>query len=332
MRVSTATPERSALISRPVDFWFLGGLSMLVFGLFFALRKFHVPVTPQAEFWIFWAPYFRACIEYPHLFASYKMAYAPERGLLRSHPWHLVAAPLLFAAIAVWALPLAAHLVLLGFGWHRMRQVWGCMLIYAKYDKLELDGRQRRATHAFLLGTWVVGYFMMMRTEDRFNFFGVEVHSLIIPDLVMHVTALALAVAWAYFLFEMFFKTIYVHRRLPGLNFMMPLVAMMFWWVAFSVEPAFFFYLAPAFHALQYMNVAWAADESSWLRRLRTFTLFIALGLLLERLPHWFPALPGSVSFIAVAYAVLSLHHYVLDSIVWKSTGVAWKRLVPTSR
>ncbi len=108
---------------------------------------------------------------------------------------------------------------------------------------------------------------------------------------------------------------------------MIPITALVFWWAALSLEPAFFFYLAPAFHALQYMNFVWAVDQGTWLRRGLMFVSLIGLGLLIERMPQIVTALPKDSAVIAVAYIVLSLHHYLLDSIIWKSTGVAWKKL-----
>jgi len=347
MWVSTPT-QKPALISRPVDFWLLGGASLLVLAVLLTYNRlagFHV----SPWFWVFWAPYIRIAIEYPHLFASYRLAYAPEKGLWRKNLWPMAVAPALLLAwgagcilardliwfgpaAAKWfdtSLKFAVHVVFIGFGWHRLRQVWGCMVIYARYDQLEFGRSQRLATHAFLFSMWIFGYAVLMRTQPSFDFFGVGIEPLLLPDGIVRAIAWGFGIAWIYFIFEVFVKNAYIHRRLPGLNFMIPMTALIFWWAALSLEPAFFFYLAPAFHALQYMNVVWAVDEGTWRRRGLTFLGLIALGLLIERTPQIVPSLPKETAVIAVAYIMLSLHHYLLDSIIWKSSGEAWQKLVP---
>ncbi len=347
MWVSTPTQIRPALISRPVDFWLLGGGSLLALAALLVMRRLSMPVNLNAALWIFWAPYLRIVIEYPHLFASYRLAYAPGKGLVRSHPWTMIAAPVVLVLLAVfcilardisllgsvaagWAealLSSSIHLVFLGFGWHRLRQVWGCMVIYARYDDFPIGHSQRRATNVFLMAMWIFGYLTMMHSQNTFNFFGITVAALYFPDWVMHLAACVFALSGIYFLFEVFIRNAYVHRRLPTLNFMMPITALIFWWAALSLEPAFFFYLAPTFHALQYMNVVWAVDKGTWARRGLTFLGLAGLGLLIERMPQIVPALPKETAVIAVAYIGLSLHHYLLDSVIWKSSGEAWRKL-----
>lgn len=104
-------PAATALISRPVDFWLLGGLSIVTWCVLRVMEPFRSPAAPET-IGNFARTYFThlagagavasLVLLYPHFMASYRIAYSPGLPYVRRHWFSLVVVPLvLLAAIIV---------------------------------------------------------------------------------------------------------------------------------------------------------------------------------------------------------------------------------------
>jgi hypothetical protein len=105
---ATNRPAPRALTTRALDFWLLGGLSLLVWALMFAAEGFREQVLVDDQFQrvAAWTLSLALVVNYPHFLMSYKLAYARGLSFAVAHWWQLIAVPLVLAGLfgAAWAL------------------------------------------------------------------------------------------------------------------------------------------------------------------------------------------------------------------------------------
>jgi hypothetical protein len=88
--------NRFALTTRALDFWLLGGASLLLWLIMSILQhdRNHPAIQPHFAN----TPYITASlallINYPHFIASYKLAYFRNTGFIRQHPSELIVVPI----------------------------------------------------------------------------------------------------------------------------------------------------------------------------------------------------------------------------------------------
>jgi hypothetical protein len=93
--VPIVTPPR-ALTTRFLDFWLLGGASVLVWLVMMSLQGFRTSWAIDQHFknLTYTAASLSLLINYPHFLISYKFAYRRGRGFVLSHWYQLIAVPL----------------------------------------------------------------------------------------------------------------------------------------------------------------------------------------------------------------------------------------------
>ena len=98
----TAPPAPSrALTTRFLDFWLLGGASLLVWLVMTSLQGFRSSWAVDQHFknLTFTAASLALLINYPHFLVSYKLAYSRGRGFVAMHWYQLIAVPIVLMAI-----------------------------------------------------------------------------------------------------------------------------------------------------------------------------------------------------------------------------------------
>ena len=153
-------------------------------------------------------------VNYPHFLVSYKLAYSRGPAFITTHWWQLIAVPLLLVATFGWAygqfdtpvsqFPLLSTLVgdggglgnnlrvlagprlgdllftlcfnamLVTVGWHYTKQVFGCMMVYAYFDKYTFSARQRTITKYALLSVWWLTFAASNVSGARSTFLSVQ--------------------------------------------------------------------------------------------------------------------------------------------------------------
>jgi hypothetical protein len=108
-----AAPGR-ALTTRALDFWLLGGASLVVWLVMFAADRFRADpsVERQLQNLAVAALALSLLVNYPHFLASYKLAYSRGRSFALTHWWQLIVVPvgltaLFAAAFALYDVPVA---------------------------------------------------------------------------------------------------------------------------------------------------------------------------------------------------------------------------------
>ena len=213
---------KTALISRGIDFWLLGGLSILALFLFVAIDKFFFPgILNNTHFFIL-LPILKICIEFPHLIASYRVAYSRGQSFVFRH-WPIT---ILMPAILIllmgallfenqsfhWPsevlIKWSAATIFFIFGWHRSMLAFGCMMIYSKFDDYQISRQQRLFLKLFLIIMWLFGYINLVRNSPNFSFYGLDVPMARVDNSFVLFADLLMVVAWACFGYYVIYKNV----------------------------------------------------------------------------------------------------------------------------
>jgi hypothetical protein len=102
-RIDTAARPQTppnALTTRFLDFWLLGGASLLVWFVMIGVQGFRTSWAIDQHFknLTYTAASLSLLINYPHFLVSYKLAYRRGLPFVRAHWWQLIAVPLALAA------------------------------------------------------------------------------------------------------------------------------------------------------------------------------------------------------------------------------------------
>ena len=359
-------------ISRPVDFLMLGGLSILVwFPVYFlqdsvgVAKSFTLAIPALALSLAYW-------VNYPHFMASYKLAYMQGKGFIVSNWFQLIFVPIaLIVAVLIslnyWSSStsdsrlvfffnalfeffglktrlglypnlgsemLGALILLMYFtvGWHYSKQTFGCMMVYAKLDNYRLGNIERNILRYALLSTWWVTWLYVNCSEGTYPFYGLTVYRLNLPYVWFQ--ASYVIVGLMFVTVALIFIRIYVREnRLPSINFLIPLFALLLWHIPLLGDPQFF-YLLGFFHSLQYFPFVAKVEKTRYkvagrsktnIRLLVFFGIMMFVGFLaFDYIPKSFDEMKGSTSvlhasFFMIAFLVfINVHHYFIDNVLWR--------------
>jgi hypothetical protein len=371
---SAVEASRRALTTRFLDFWLLGGASLLIWLVMFAAQGFRSSWAVDQHFknLTFTAASLSLLINYPHFLVSYKLAYARGLSFVRLHWWQLAAVPALLAAGFVFAflyynvptgqvpgVPAltaalqgwgsnaqvlsaprfgdllftgAFNVMLFTVGWHYTKQVFGCMMVYAAFDRYQLTPSQRLITKWSLLSIWWMNFAYTNLGGTRSTFSQFNYYSFDLPDIVGPVTQFAVFGGLLLTVYAVFYANYRDRRELPSLNMVVPFAALYVWWLPQTRQYEFYFLLTPFFHSLQYLAFVYKMEHSRLRAEPRSeirATVLVA-GLVLA---GWlaFELVPNSMDnalrtfnawgmffFFTAAMLFINIHHYFIDNVLWR--------------
>jgi hypothetical protein len=342
----SAAPSR-ALVGRGWDPLLLGGFSLAVPLGVAVLYQGGVLRHGMArlEHWL------AVLIVLPHFLSSYRLFYWDWRGRLKE-PTQLfagVAVPLILAAVlsAIYltpGAPVPLWLVVQGMfllsGWHYLKQSFGCAIVSCALSGSPLSNDEKLALRANLLAMGALAYLSPNCGPRGFTFVGLPYQSLNLPYFLVPLGYAALAAAAARLVLLLRKR----EKPLPGSAWAS--VAGFYAWTApILINPDLFYTFrfvpfAAALHSLQYMTfvlpLRWRMLERAEGGEVsaRSTTIF-ALGwavtavflgpFLFYTVPGWFDArLPydharlGPLYFIGAVHLFVNIHHYFIDSVMWR--------------
>ena len=311
-------------------------------------------------------------VNYPHFLISYKLAYTRGRSFISTHWWQLVAVPVLMVVTFAWAfarydvpvsqLPLVAlvqraisgfggnanvfsgprlgdllfaiafNVMLFTVGWHYTKQVFGCMMVYSYFDKYPLSKTQRTITKYALLSIWWLNFAYGNSKGVQNNFSQFKYYSFDLPDILVPITEAIVVIGIALVAYEVFWKNYKERGRAPGVNMVVPFVALYVWWLPITRQYEFYFLLTPLFHSLQYLAFVYKMEDT----RLRGLDhpeirgTVLALGIVVagwmafEFLPNEIDTALGTFKswqmffFFTAAMLFINIHHYFIDNVLWR--------------
>ncbi len=363
---SPAPPKKNALINRAVDFWFLGGISMVAWLLSqAAVYGFNLNegFDRQIMNWPYAFSALSLVCNYPHFISSYRIAYGSGRKKILNQWFTLLVVPIGLIALfysayqmrqkpfehAYWnsffktddlgssLLRVGVWTMWLTVGWHYAKQSFGVMLKVAGYDHYPLTKLHRNLLKYALLAIVPPNFIVMISQMSIFgapDFQDLPMTVFSIPHWVT--TASFVVTAVSGFLFLASVVQIYVqHKRLPSINFMTPFVAFYLWWFPGFWPIPYSMIMVPFFHSLQYLPFAYKRLEGELSERSRkrfsTVVTLNVIGIILvgaflfDLLPAWLDAKAdsritfGSSFFVIALLLFFNIHHFFVDSSIWKS-------------
>ena len=309
---------------------------------------------------------------YPHFLFSYKLAYSRGRTFILAHWWQLVAVPvglatLLGLAYAFYQVPVADlpwiaamaealvpfglnaqvvsgprfgdlllavafNLMILSIGWHYTKQVFGCMMVYAHFDGYPLTLEQRRTIKWALLGMWALVFVDNNRSGAWRAHLTFSYSSLDLPDVAAPLAGLVIATGLALAVYRVGYANYAAGRHLPSANFLVPMAALYIWWLPVTRQVEFYFFMAPLFHAVQYLPFVYRVENSRRRAAGASHAALVAVAasvilagwLAFEAAPGaadaWLDTLPrlGISFFVIAAMLFINIHHYFIDNVIWR--------------
>ena len=311
-------------------------------------------------------------VNYPHFLVSYKLAYGRGRAFVTTHWWQLLVVPALliatfacayaYYAVPVSRLPLVSivsrdltgfgnnarifsgprlgdllftavfNLMLLTVGWHYTKQVFGCMMVYGYFDGYKMSPAQRNLTKRALLTIWVMNFVYTNIGGAQNVFSQFRYYSFDLPDVAGPLSQLLVLGGLVLVIWKVFYANYRDHGAIPGINMLVPFVALYVWWMPETRQFEFYFLLTPMFHSLQYLTFVYKMENtrlrSEPHRELKATLLVsgivVAGWLAFEMVPNTLDTALGTFAawnmffFFTAAMLFINVHHYFIDNVLWR--------------
>jgi hypothetical protein len=201
--------------------------------------------------------------------------------------------------------------------------------MYARRAGVKMGTAQRWALSTFIFGTYFTA---MLRSEVSLlgsSYYGISYPGFGVPAWMATAAAGIMFAGGALFLlFALDWSR--ENRRFFPFLVLLPSITQYVWFLQGASVTAFALFV-PAFHAIQYLPVAWAMElgeptsEAPSLRFvLKRTTIWSVVNLaggaaLFYVLPHWIARLGFDLVFATgVMIAAVQIHHFFVDGVIWK--------------
>ncbi|MGH7294262.1 MAG: hypothetical protein ACRELB_04990, partial [Polyangiaceae bacterium] len=253
------------------------------------------------------------------------------------------------------ALGLIIQLMFLLVGWHYVKQGFGVMTVLAARRGVRLSAGERLAVLAHCYAGWAYAWAIPWDPGKEVEEKGVVYTTLAHPVGLERATHVVFLLSAAVLVVVLARKW----RREGRLPLVTPLVAMLcsvwIWSVYSSVDPLVV-YAIPALHSAQYLYFVWLMKGNEareregppWFERAASTRIgflvvsSLALGWLLF---HGAPTalddllVPrasrftdlGATPYFAALFAVVNLHHYFMDAVIWRRDNPQTRYLLGAS-
>jgi hypothetical protein len=259
------------------------------------------------------------------------------------------------AARSAYALGLLIQLMFLLVGWHYVKQGFGVMTVLSARRGVRFSARERLALLAHCYAGWAYAWASPYDPGKEVEEKGVVYTTIAHPHGLERATFVLFLASAAVLVVVLALKW----RREGRLPLVTPLVGLLcsiwVWSVYSSVDPLVV-YAVPALHSAQYLYFVWLMKGNEareregppWFERsagTRVGLLVVsslALGWLLF---HGAPTalddllVPrrsrltdlGATPYFAALFAVVNIHHYVMDAVVWRRDNPQTRYLLGSS-
>jgi hypothetical protein len=224
------------------------------------------------------------------------------------------------------------NVMLFTVGWHYTKQVFGCMMVYAYFDRYALTPAQRTLTKWSLLSIWWLTFVYTNRNGSQFEFSQFRYYAFDLPDVAVPIATAVVALGFFGTLYAVFYRNYRDRGQLPSLNMVVPFVALYVWWLPMTRQNEFYFLLTPLFHSLQYLAFVYKMEDTRLAsvrhREVRGTAIVVGLvvagWLVFELLPNSADNVLGTFRawhmffFFTAAMLFINIHHYFIDNVLWR--------------
>ncbi|WP_375503385.1 hypothetical protein [uncultured Jatrophihabitans sp.] len=339
------------LVSRRLDGWLVGWLAVIVW--FAVVLADHAGLRlgsglAAAVYWV------GAVVSASHFGLSYHLAYSDGLPALRRRPVALVLGPALLVVVLASIVGISLAVgptsaarvtsalitsVYLMTAWHYVKQVYGIGRVGAAFRGVRLTPTHVRVLRYGLYPLCFIGAAQVLVIGRNYRLAGYQVGFGVLPyEVLPWLRGLAALAAIGVGV------TFVALRRSSGAwppALLVAPYAAAFLWLGLAPSPVWTILLLAPFHALQYLAVGHRAELAVAAGRpgthgaawwLNVFGGAACGGLLVSR---WLPQSldahvdrAGPLLFAAAFFVFLNLHHYLIDAVIWRSSGELVRAIV----
>lgn len=341
-----------------LDFFLLGGGSLF---MLLAIRALSGAMELSVGWSLATTLFLANFINHPHFACSYQIFYGNFREKLLSPAYEPslrvrylvigIVAPiaiagsmaLLVACNNAHALGLAANLMFLLVGWHYVKQGYGMAMLDATlkrafFKEEEKTPLLRNAYAVWLLAWLLVNYLAKDRAP---SYYGIPYVALPVPAWVLALSAAGAATTTVQCLTML--RRMHDQGRSLAWNGLVAYSVSLYAWLLMR-DPIVVLWI-PLFHSLQYIAVVWRFQANRFkaipfrrvdyrYRLLTFFALSLTLGYyMFWHVPAWLDAnvaydkqVFGSSLFFFLLWVFINVHHYLLDTVMWRKGNPEVKR------
>lgn len=343
--------DREYLFSQEKDFLLLGGgsiIALIILRLIFSPSDENV--TYSLEVTIFLAN----IINHPHFAASYLIFYEDflkkitskknDASLrIRYFSFGIVAPIFLIFGMAylvftndVISLGILANIMFLLVGWHYVKQGYGMAMLDAAMKRKFFDEEEKKILLRNAYATWIFSWVLInyLAKNKSPSYFGIPYVAISIPNWVVVISALIAGLTAVHVFISLYKKD----RGCIAWNGVMAYGVSLYVWLLIR-DPIVILWV-PLFHSLQYLTVVWrfksnkfSNSENSgvnWKYKLAAFfTLSVVLGYyMFFQIPSWMDEninydknVFGGYLFFFLFWIFVNIHHYLLDTVMWRKNN-----------
>jgi hypothetical protein len=320
-------------VNAPVDFFFIGGSSFLLFFLFlFFYTDIRTIEVVTAAIYLSWI------INWPHFsMSTYRLYQSKSNRQQYPVTAYVIPFVVLGGVILSFGFPalVAPYFVKLFFLWspyHFSGQTIGITIIYAMRCGIRLSSWERRLLAIFVFGTYFVSTIRAEVSRQGYSYYGVDYPSIGVPQWLASLSEYAMWFALALFVSALLYWC-YRNKKIIPAIVLLPAATQYLWFVQAIYMPSFQEFI-PMFHSLQFILVAWGMQlkeklDVQEIRPSRKYTLretarwftvnFAGGAFLFYLLPFSAVVLGYSKLFsIAIFFSAIQIHHFFVDGVIWK--------------
>lgn len=350
-----STGGRRALYSPAIDFFLLGGASLVLLPLAALIPD---ELAPRV---LFWTTMLSFLINYPHFAHSYQIFYRdyPNKLRGRGYPahlqWRYLTAGLvipLAMGLLMWAGYRSGEPTMLGYwpsimgfvvGWHYVKQGYGMLMVDSALNRAYFNDAEKKLLRINAYACWLFFFVVGSQRIAGREYFGIPYHFVPLPDALPYLLGAAVVVTSALTLRAVVAAARrHASRPVPWSGHVAYFFSLYIWIAAIWSKPVL--YVIPALHSLQYLAVVWryefnrrsaqaappAPDASAPARTLRLLAPFVLLGIVLGGLGFFYMPMVldiglsydreafGAKLFAFLFFIFINVHHYFLDNVMWR--------------
>ncbi len=265
-----------------------------------------------------------------------------------------------WAGIAMWrhSAPMLGWMIQLMYllvGWHYVKQGFGVLTVLAARRKVRVSARERIAFLAHAYAGWAYAWASPAMPAGEFEEKGIVYAAFAHPRWLEVATGAVFAASTIALAVVMVAERRRLGRFLPFAPVAGLLITVWLWTIYSSIDPVMR-YLIPALHSIQYLYFVWLLrrNEARSFEGPPTFgkpaavrigflaVTALGLGWLLFRgiptfLDDFCVAKPprgvlpddlGVTPWFAIFFVIVSIHHYFMDSVIWRRENPETRFLV----
>ena len=152
------------------------------------------------------------------------------------------------------------------------------------------------------------------------------------PASTRPIMQLLVAAGFVAVVYKVFYANYRATGQRPGVNLLVPFIALYVWWMPQTRQYEFYFLLTPLFHSLQYLAFVYKMEDarlrSERYREVKATALVVGLvlagWLAFEMLPNTLDNVLGTFNawqmffFFTAAMLFINIHHYFIDNVLWR--------------